>query len=109
MDLFQLYEKDVQRTTNPDLTEKESLVEAALGLASEAGEAAGVIKKWATQGHDLDTEAVIGEAGDTLYYLARMLNHVGSTISEAMFTNMEKRRKRYPRGFDSERSRNREG
>ena len=48
MDLFQLYEKDVQRTTNPELTDKENLVEAALGLASEAGGAAGVIKKWAT-------------------------------------------------------------
>jgi NTP pyrophosphatase (non-canonical NTP hydrolase) len=106
-DLFMEYEKDVLRTANMELSEKEAIVEAALGLTNEAGEAAGVVKKWATQGHDLRREDVVEEAGDTLYYLVRLLNKVGSSLPEAMIANMLKRCKRYPDGFDPERSRNR--
>ena len=82
---------------------------AAIGLSEEAGEAAGLVKKWAFQGHCLDKDKVIEEVGDDLFYAVVLLLSVGSTLEEAICRNMEKRRNRYPDGFDPERSRNRAG
>lgn len=102
------YQKDVVRTL-PKATQRENILMAAIGLSEEAGEAAGLVKKWAWQGHDLDRDKVIEEVGDDLFYAALLLLSIGSSLEYALLKNMEKRRKRYPDGFDPERSKNREG
>ena len=102
------YQKDVVRTL-PEATPRENILMAAIGLSEEAGEAAGLVKKWAFQGHRLDKDKVIEEVGDDLFYAVVLLLSVGSTLEEAICRNMEKRRNRYPDGFDPERSRNRAG
>lgn len=98
------YEADVMRTARTDLTSDELLDEAALGVASEAGEVAGLLRKALYQGHEFSRDKFIEESGDLLYYLTRGLKEVGSSLGECMKKNVEKRQAIYPNGFDPERS-----
>jgi NTP pyrophosphatase (non-canonical NTP hydrolase) len=69
----------------------------ALGLADEAGEVAGKIKKLFRDGH-LDPEALTKELGDVLWYLTRLSDWNGVTLEEIMLKNTEKLRDRKERG-----------
>ena len=106
-DLLKLYEKDVLRTTKPLTRKLDEIINGALGAAGEAGEIAEVVKKVAFQGHELDREEVIEEAGDTLYYLTYLILKLGGSLEEVINFNIEKRNERYPDGFEAERSINR--
>lgn len=48
------------------------------------------------------------ELGDVCWYVAEMASGLGLLLEEIMAQNIEKLRKRYPDGFDSERSVHRE-
>ncbi|MDO8524713.1 MAG: nucleoside triphosphate pyrophosphohydrolase family protein [bacterium] len=70
-----------------------------LGVAGEAGDIAGCIKK--TVGHKNDQTAGIKEnLGDTLWYIAMICNFYGWDLQEVIEGNIEKVKKRYPNGFD---------
>lgn len=101
------YQIATRRTSNNNLSYQDALANAALGLG-EAGEIQNIIKKHIYHGHDLDVDAIIKECGDQLFYIAWMLDLVGVTLSGAMLENIEKLKRRYPDGFSSERSINRE-
>lgn len=76
---------------------------AVFGLASEAGEVAGIFQK-VYQGHMIDTDHVKKELGDCLWMIAEACEALGFTMEEVMRLNIDKLRKRYPDGFDSEHS-----
>lgn len=80
----------------------------ALGLAGEAGEVADLVKKEYFHEHDRDPMKVLEELGDTLFYLAMTAKYYNWTLEEVAVYNNVKLAKRYPQGFDPERSRNRE-
>lgn len=101
------YQKAALRTKNPDLTEIEQLQNGLMGLNGEAGEAIDILKKHLFQGHDLDKEHIAKELGDCLWYIALAADAIDYDLSEIMFNNIDKLRKRYPEGFDSELSVNR--
>ena len=84
------------------------ILNAALGLAGEAGEFADHIKKYQFQGHDLDREHLIKELGDIIWYVAQAAVGLETTNDEIMERNIAKLKARYPHGFEAERSRNRE-
>lgn len=84
------------------------LINAALGIAGEGGEVADLIKKATFQGHDLDTAHVAKELGDVAWYLAVGAYAIGYDLETVLKMNVEKLRKRYPDGFDAERSLHRE-
>lgn len=84
------------------------LLNATMGLSGEAGECLEHMKKVLFQGHKLDKEKLKEEAGDALWYLAKLARYCDTTLEEIAAGNIEKLRKRYPLGFDSERSINRE-
>lgn len=96
------------------LTTKESnniedlLTEGALGICGEAGEVSDHIKKWKYQGHDLDKEKLLKELGDVCWYIAVLAKALETDLETIMRLNIDKRNKRYPNGFESERSINRE-
>jgi NTP pyrophosphatase (non-canonical NTP hydrolase) len=94
-------------TAPPDLSQDERLLNAALGLAGEAGEVADMIKKWRFHGHDLDAAKLQKELGDIQWYLALASDAMGMSLRGVMQQNLMKLRARYPEGFDPERSRNR--
>lgn len=71
----------------------------ALGLASEAGEVAGKIKKLIRDGDTYEgREAAIGELGDVLWYLARVSEELGVNLSEIALSNQAKLNSRKSRG-----------
>jgi len=84
--------------------DKDMLLNAVLGLSGETGEVADIVKKHLFQGHSLDLNKLIEEGGDVLWYLSLLAHACGVTLDEMASRNNEKLKKRYPTGFDSERS-----
>ena len=76
----------------------------ALGLAGEAGECADHVKKHLFQGHNLNCAHLAEEIGDVLWYCAELAAGINRSLDEIAEQNIAKLRKRYPNGFDSERS-----
>lgn len=103
------YQQLAQRTSNTDLTQGEHLLNGALGLCGEAGEVADLIKKATMQGHVIDRVRVCEELGDVCWYLAETATALGESLESIMTANIAKLRRRYPEGFDAERSKHREG
>lgn len=104
---FAEYQKAAQRTSNTG-TGKDKIINGAMGLSGEAGEVIDLVKKHMFQGHEMDIEKLIDEAGDCLWYIAEIAAGLGVTLEEIARHNIDKLWKRYPEGFDSVRSTNRE-
>lgn len=68
----------------------------ALGLASEAGEFAGKVKK-AIRDNTYDTDAMVAELGDVLWYLARAAAELDVHLSDVAKDNIEKLKSRKER------------
>ena len=102
------YQKLAMTTLNPALDRKDVLINGVMGLCGESGEAIDIVKKWLAQGHDLDKEKLAGELGDICWYLAETATALDLSLEEIMAANIEKLKRRYPEGFDSARSVNRE-
>lgn len=75
-----------------------------MGLNGEAGEAIDLLKKHIFQDHELDVEHLAKELGDIAWYLAISADAIGYSLEKIFQMNIEKLEKRYPDGFDSERS-----
>ena len=101
------YQALAARTLGRDRTHEQQLANAALGLTGEAGEVAEVIKKHLFHATPLDQEALAKELGDCLWYIGAFATVLGLSMDDIAQRNIDKLRKRYPEGFDTERSRNR--
>jgi NTP pyrophosphatase (non-canonical NTP hydrolase) len=77
--------------------EEHGLQYTALGLASEAGEVAGKIKKYMRDG-TIDDVATAGEVFDVLWYCAMFLDELGYDMSEVIEKGINKLRSRKERG-----------
>lgn len=102
------YQKEAMTLLNPALTEKDVLMNALMGLCGESGEAIDVMKKHLFQGHPLDRAKLLKELGDVAWYLAEAATGLGVPLSEILQGNLDKLHARYPQGFDTNRSQNRE-
>ena len=107
------YQKLAMRTCNFDLDSEWSLQRdsekcdavhhGVFGLCAEAGEVAGIYQK-AYQGHPCEVDHLIKELGDCLWMIAEICSAYGIEFNDVMETNIEKLKKRYPDGFDTEKS-----
>lgn len=105
---MQEYQALAQRTAST--TAQSCKIEnGVLGLAGEAGEVADLLKKYLYQGHELDREKMIDEAGDVLWYIVELAAGLGVTLDQVAQHNVDKLRRRYPDGFSIVRSVEREG
>ena len=104
---IQHYVQEVHRTCSP-LPTKDLLTVSALGIAGESGEIVDLIKKVLYHDHELDTDKLCKEIGDLLWYFVLLCETTGLTLEQVMETNVAKLRKRYPEGFDAQRSQQRE-
>ena len=95
-------------TLNPALDKKDVLINSVMGLCGEAGEAIDIVKKWLAQGHELDKEKLKKELGDIAWYLAETATALDLSLEDVLQGNIDKLKKRYPEGFDEERSIHRE-
>ena len=85
------------------------ILHGLLGLSGEAGECIDIYKKFLFQGHDLDREHLAEELGDVAWYLVLCADSIGYSLTDIFEMNVKKLNERYPNGFDSERSINRDG
>lgn len=105
---FDEYKKLAMRTAAIPEEDKESrLTHAALGLASEAGEVAGLLQK-EFQGHERDKNHIKKELGDCLWMIAEACDALDISMTEVAITNIIKLKTRFPEGFSKERSLNRD-
>lgn len=98
------YETDEVGVVHPSLR----ILNGLMGLNGEAGECIDIFKKHLFQGHELDEEHLAEELGDVAWYLAVTADALDYTLEEIFKMNIEKLRKRYPDGFEEERSVNRD-
>ncbi len=95
-----VYQAAAARTINPALDDQQRLLDAAAGLAEEAGEALAHVRKHVMQGRPLDRDALAKELGDALWCLAVAARCVELPLSEVAARNLEKLRARHPGGFE---------
>ena len=98
------YQSLAMTTLNPELSERDVLINSVMGLCGEAGEAIDIVKKWMAQGHELDRQRLAGELGDIAWYLAEAATALGLPLEDILRANIEKLKRRYPQGFSSSRS-----
>ncbi len=98
------YKKLAMRTCNIPYDNKQGMLyHGVFGLTSEAGEVAGICQK-TYQGHEFDKEHMKKELGDCMWMIAEICAALDLSLDDVMETNIEKLRKRYPDGFEAERS-----
>ena len=101
------YQELAMRTLNQKLDKKDVLINGVMGLCGEAGEAIDIVKKHLAQGHELDKEKLIKELGDVAWYLAETAYALDIDLETVFKLNIEKLKRRYPEGFEKEKSINR--
>jgi NTP pyrophosphatase (non-canonical NTP hydrolase) len=99
------YQELASRTANEHDGE---LVNYGLGIAGESGEVADIIKKHMVHGHDLNKQELLKELGDVLWYVSNIARISGLPLELVAQTNINKLKRRYPEGFSTERSVNRD-
>lgn len=102
------YQQLALRTLNTELDEQGVLLNGVMGLCGEAGEVIDIVKKHVSHGHPLDKEKIALELGDVAWYLAETAHAIGYDLETILTMNIEKLKKRYPEGFSTGRSINRE-
>ena len=102
-----IYQKNALRTCSTPM-EHDMLMQGLMGLCGEAGECIDIYKKCLFQGHELDRAHLAEELGDVAWYLAVAARGAGYNLSDIFNMNITKLRKRYPDGFDANKSVNRE-
>jgi NTP pyrophosphatase (non-canonical NTP hydrolase) len=93
------YQDAAARTINPSLDDDRRLLDAAAGLAEEAGEVLAHVRKHLMQGRALDRDAVVDELGDALWCIATLARELGAPLSMVASRNVTKLRARHPEGF----------
>ncbi len=96
---FEDYQQAALRTVNPALDSRDRLLDASAGLAEEAGEVLGLVRKRVFQQRDVDVAQLTEELGDVLWCLAVTADSLGLTLSDVAEANQEKLAHRHPKGF----------
>ena len=103
------YQREALRTASGMSKEYPLILNGVLGLGGESGECLDIVKKHLFQGHELDKDHLAEELGDVAWYLAVSAHALGYDLETILQGNVDKLRKRYPEGFDPERSLHRDG
>jgi NTP pyrophosphatase (non-canonical NTP hydrolase) len=93
---FDGYQRAALRTVNASLSDRDRLLDAAAGLAEEAGEVLGLVRKRTLQQRDVPRERLVEELGDVLWCLAVTAHTLGTSLEDVAIHNQEKLAKRYP-------------
>ena len=102
------YQALAMTTLNPELSKKDVLINGVMGLCGESGEAIDIVKKHLHQGHPLDKEKLAKELGDIAWYLAESAWALDIPLEDILQGHIDKLKKRFPEGFSTERSIQRE-
>lgn len=83
---------------------EDGMINSVMGLCGESGEAIDIVKKWMAQGHELDKEHLAKKLGDIAWYLAEAATALEIPLDDIFQANIDKLKKRYPEGFDIQKS-----
>ena len=101
MDLDE-FQQGALRTTNPALSDRDRLLDAAAGLSEEAAEVLGLVRKRSFQQRTVDETRLTEELGDVLWCLAVTAHELGIPLSRVASANQAKLARRHPEGFRAE-------
>ena len=101
---YQALARRTSNTNGPEQASYDKLINGVMGLCGEAGECIDVVKKMMFQQHELNSEKLIEELGDVLWYCAELASGLGVSLEDVALINVEKLKERYPEGFDTARS-----
>jgi len=90
------YQKAAARTLNPRLNDQEKLLDAAAGIAEEAGEVLAHVRKHLYQERKLDRERLAEELGDVLWCVAAVATVSGLELGSIARQNQQKLAARHP-------------
>ena len=113
MSSMQMYNRmvDIETVESGTKVNAASLMTGAIGIASEGGEFAEIVKKCIFQGKPMDDETVFHakrELGDIMWYWITSCRALGLDPNEVVAENVNKLKARYPGGeFDVYYSENR--
>ena len=93
------FQRAALRTVNPSLDQRDRLLDASAGLAEEAAELLGLVRKRVFQNGEASDDRLREELGDVLWCLAVASHTLGFSLSEIAEANQEKLAKRHPDGF----------
>lgn len=96
------YQKLAMNTANDRC---KNLSNVGLGIASEAGECADIIKKHIHHGLELNQNDLIKEFGDVCWYIALGCEVLGVEFESVLAKNIQKLQERYPEKFAEKLSR----
>lgn len=97
------YRDEVLRTAQTkSMTNSDVLLNGVMGLAEEAAEVLGLIKKHRFHKKELNRDALIKELGDVRWYLELICVAIDTTTEQIEETNVAKLRIRYPNGFTAQ-------
>ena len=111
---MQMYNRmiDIETVESKTKVNAASLMTGAIGIASEGGEFAEIVKKCIFQGKPMDDETKFHakrELGDIIWYWVNSCRALGLDPNEVIAENVNKLKKRYPGGeFDVHYSENRQ-
>lgn len=97
------YQQLAARTINHSLSEAAKEMHAVHGMCAEVGELQGLYQKM-FQGHQWDKGHALKELGDLLWFIAEYCTACGVTLEDVARMNVDKLKKRYPDGFEEDRS-----
>ena len=103
---MQMYNRmiDIETTESGMKVNAASLMTGAIGLSSEGGEFAEIVKKCIFQGKPMDDETIFHckrELGDIMWYWITSCRSLGLDPNEVIEENVNKLKSRYPDGeFD---------
>ena len=90
------YQQSATRTLNPRLSDQEKLLDAAAGIAEEAGEVLAHVRKHLYQGRELNREQLAEELGDVLWCVAAVATMCELSLGDVARRNQEKLARRHP-------------
>jgi NTP pyrophosphatase (non-canonical NTP hydrolase) len=95
------YQKLCKKSAKKFEDKDKEILTWGLGIAGEAGDVAGCIKKTISHGNDQKL-GIRENLGDTIWYIAMIFNFFNWNLDEVLGENIDKLKKRYPKGFTKE-------
>lgn len=96
---LQEYQEAAMRTAKDMGSLQQNLIHASLGVTSESGEIASVVKASCVYGKEVDIANLVEEAGDCLWFLALLSKCIGVSLEDIAKDNIRKLRTRFPKGY----------
>lgn len=93
------YQHAALRTVNSSLDQRDRLLDATAGLAEEAAEVLGLVRKRLFQQRDVADAKLTEELGDVLWCLAVAADTLGVPLSKVADYNIAKLKARHPDGW----------